>query len=271
MLADASIARDPAWSDLGAQFCLALAFGLLLSMGFVAKAPLGRFFFRLMGGTALASLLASIALPAIAGGIAWSEASILLTALAAACFPLYARSGHGRAFAAGLVATLAIVGAALALTLQRTLGLSHSPALPVALLSALATGATAGSVGLAMVLGHWYLTVPKLSVDHLERANRLCIGAMLASLACLALTCVVFEEELAAGRAPLFSAWGMLQVGTRVAFGIALPLLFAWMTASSLRHRNTRSATGILYASTVLVLIGAALSMTLQNTYGVPL
>ena len=57
----------------------------------------------------------------------------------------------------------------------------------------------------------------------------------------------------------------------RVAVGIALPLLFAWMTASSLRYENTRSATGILYASTVLVLIGTAVSISLQDSYGVPL
>ncbi len=43
------------------------------------------------------------------------------------------------------------------------------------------------------------------------------------------------------------------------------------MAASSLRFRNTRSATGILYASTVLVLIGTAVSISLQDSYGVPL
>jgi hypothetical protein len=43
------------------------------------------------------------------------------------------------------------------------------------------------------------------------------------------------------------------------------------MAESSLSFRNTRSATGILYASTVLVLIGTAVSVALQDTYGVPL
>ena len=36
-------------------------------------------------------------------------------------------------------------------------------------------------------------------------------------------------------------------------------------------ENNTRPATGLLYASTVLVLIGTAVSISLQDTYGVPL
>ena len=60
-------------------------------------------------------------------------------------------------------------------------------------------------------------------------------------------------------------------MGARAGAGLALPLLFAWMAAGSLRYDNTRSATGILYASTVLVLIGTAVSISLQDTYGVPL
>ena len=70
---------------------------------------------------------------------------------------------------------------------------------------------------------------------------------------------------------PLLGPWGLFYLGTRVAVGLILPLVFAWMTASSLRFRNTRSATGILYASTVLVLLGAAASLYLQESYGVPL
>jgi hypothetical protein len=48
-------------------------------------------------------------------------------------------------------------------------------------------------------------------------------------------------------------------------------MLFAWMVSGSLAYQNTRSATGILYASTVLVLIGTAVSVSLTDSYGVPL
>ena len=122
-----------------------------------------------------------------------------------------------------------------------------------------------------MVLGHWYLTVPNLHVKHLARLNRVTIGAMLASVVLLLASVWIFTDELAAVKTPLTSPWGLFYLGTRVAVGLALPLLFAWMTAGSLKFQNTRSATGILYASTVLVLIGAAGSIMLQESYGVPL
>jgi hypothetical protein len=43
------------------------------------------------------------------------------------------------------------------------------------------------------------------------------------------------------------------------------------MTRESLKFDNTRSATGILYASTILVLIGTAVAISLQDAYGIPL
>jgi hypothetical protein len=143
--------------------------------------------------------------------------------------------------------------------------------LAAASFSALATGSVAGPVGVAMVLGHWYLTVPKLEIRFLVRLNRVTIAAMLCSLASLATACVVFWDELASARTPLFGPWGLFYLSTRLAVGLALPLVFAGMTASSLRFKNTRSATGILYASTVLVLIGTAVSVFLQDSYRVPL
>jgi hypothetical protein len=91
---------------------------------------------------------------------------------------------------------------------------------------------------------------------------------MAASLASVALAYLALFD---AGPASALGAWGALCLGTRVAVGILMPMLFGWMAAQSLRYRNTRSATGILYASTVLVLIGAAVSVSLQDAYGVPL
>ena len=130
----------------------------------------------------------------------------------------------------------------------------------------------AGSVGLAMVLGHWYLTVPKLKVEHLIRLNKVCKWCMAASLLLVALTCLVYKEQIIAADArPLFGPWGWFFLGTRLTVGLVLPIVFAYMVDGSLKLGNTRSATGILYASTVLVLIGAAISISLQQSYGVPL
>ena len=258
------------WSDLGSQFCLQLAFGTLLALAFVPKAPVGVLFYRLMGAALAVPLLIAGLLPVTQGELAWNEPSVLATWAGLLALPFYAGKTRGTAWGLALGWALVCCVVAIALVMSRALELGAFE-LVLATLSALATGAVAGSVGLAMVLGHWYLTVPNLDVAHLVRLNRVTVGTMLASGALLGLTCLLLEEPLNARAAPLFGATGLFYLGTRVTVGLVFPLAFALMAASSLRYRNTRSATGILYASTVLVLIGTAVSVSLQDSYGIPL
>lgn len=259
-----------AWTLLAQQFCFELGFGVLAALAFVPPAPVGTLFYRLMG--TCASLPIAVALAARwRAGAGWSDVGVLGAALALLAYPVYSGPVHGARRQAGMA--LGLIGSALATGWVVRAGLPELgvPGQLVATLSSLATGAVAGSVGLAMVLGHWYLTVPKLEIEHLVRLNRVTVAAMLLSLATLAGACLVFAEDLRVAEPPLFGPWGLFYLGTRLAVGLALPLAFAAMAASSLRYRNTRSATGILYASTVLVLIGTAVSVFLQDSYRVPL
>ena len=259
------------WNALGTQFCLELAFGVLFALAFVPKAPVGALFYRVMGTTALAPVLIALAGPLYAGERTWSDPVVLAAGLAVVTYPVYSGPVRGRPWAVAL--GLALCGTALAvvLSLPEAAAEQGSPPFALAAASALATGAVAGSVGLAMVLGHWYLTVPNLAVKHLQRLNRVTVLSMAASLVLVAATCFAFREVLEGAERPLFGPTGLFYLGTRLAVGLVLPLVFAAMTASSLRYANTRSATGILYASTVLVLIGTAVSVSLQDTYGLPL
>ena len=259
-----------AWIPLGTQFCLELGFGVLLALAFVPKAPVGVLFYRIMGTTAMVPVLAAMLLGPTAGELAWTDPITLLAGLAVLAYPVYSGPTRGAKWAAGLGLALLGTGGALALALARA-DVGGGTQLAVATLSALATGAVAGSVALAMVLGHWYLTVPNLQVRHLRRLNAVTVGAMLACLGLIGLSCVVFADRIDGLERSLFDPWGLFHLGTRVAVGLVLPLVFAWMTSSSLKFENTRSATGILYASTVLVLIGTAVSISLQESYGIPL
>jgi len=259
------------WNQLAAQFCLQLAFGLLLALAFVPRAPVGTFFYRIMGTAALVPTLLALALWLTSHERAAPRGALLAAGLAALCYPVYAGPVRGRAWALGLGLAAAATAAAVGLGLSASGTVAGPARVALATLSALATGAVAGSVGLAMVLGHWYLTVPNLEVSHLRRLNRVTVGSMLVSLASLALVCWAFRSALDEQGRPLFGATGLFYLGTRVGVGLVMPLVFAWMAAGSLAFRNTRSATGILYASTVLVLIGTAVAVTLQDTYGVPL
>jgi len=259
-----------AWTLLAQQFCLELGFGVLLALAFVHPAPVGVLFYRLMG-TSAALPLAVAAWLRWKGGAALADPALLGAGLALLAYPVYSGPMHGARRMAGLVAALGGTGVAMGAIVAEGLPHLSSFGWLVATLSGLATGTVAGSVGLAMVLGHWYLTVPKLEIRYLVRMNRVTVGAMAASLGTLLLACWTFAEILESAQPPLFGPWGLFYLGTRLAVGLVLPLVFAAMAASSLRFQNTRSATGILYASTVLVLIGTAVSVFLQDSYRVPL
>ncbi len=259
------------WNALGTQFALELAFGVLLALAFVPRAPVGALFYRLMGTLALVPILVGVGVPLQSGELAWSSPVALASGLAVLAWPLYSGPVRGARWAAALGVALAGTAAAVVLALPEAIVERGLGAWCLAGSSALATGSVAGSVVVAMVLGHWYLTVPNLAVRHLQRLNRVTVACMLLSLGLLVATCLAFRGLLAQSEAPLASSMGMLHLGTRVAVGLLLPLLFAAMAASSLRFQNTRSATGILYASTVLVLIGTAVSVSLQGSYGLPL
>lgn len=247
---------------------------MLFALAFVPKAPVGALFYRLMGTAALVPILCATVMPVVAGGAAWNQAGVLAAGIGVASYPIYAGPFRGLRWGVGLALAIAGCAVALALCVQNA-GLLAQGASPwlraLAILSACATGAVAGSVGLAMVLGHWYLTIPNLQLAHLVRLNRVSAACMFVSLACLAATCAAFAGPLSEARTPLMSPFGLFYLGTRAVVGLLLPLLFAWMTAQSLDCKNTRSATGILYASTVLVIIGSAVSVALQDSYGVPL
>lgn len=259
------------WSPLASQFCFELAFGVLFALAFVPRAPVGLLFYRVMGGAALVPLLAAILGPPLAEAGSWVSGPSVAALLASLAFVVYGGPFRGVRWALGLAVGLlaTVVGVGLLLWGQMD-GLG---AFLLALLTSLATGAVAGSVGLAMVLGHWYLTVDKLDVAHLRRLNKVTILSMVTSLALVGLSCALQRSQMNPEAPELFGMTGLFYVGSRTVVGLLMPLLFAAMTAGCLgeKNPNTRSATGILYASTVLVLIGAAASISLQDAFGVPM
>lgn len=259
------------WTRLATQFALELGFGVFFALAFVPRAPVGRLFYRIMATTGALPLFAVASMPLWLEGARWNDASIWTSSVALLAYPFLCAPVRGARFGAALAWCLAWTVIAIATTVA-TAELASTPAVAaLGTLSALATGSVAGSVSLAMVLGHWYLTIPTMPIHFLTRLNRVTIGSMIASIVLVSLTCWWLAEPFNAGEAPLTSATGLFYLGTRLVAGLVLPLVFAAMTAASLAYQNTRSATGILYASTILVLIGTAVSISLQDSYGFPL
>jgi hypothetical protein len=262
------------WSALASQFCLELAFGVYFALAFVAPAPVGRFFYRMMATVAVIPLVLSILGLRLANEAAWREPAVWAALFALGAYPIVSGPMRGWRWGAALGWSLVWTGVALTAIVVRESEVVRNQSIGTSLVSAasaMATGAVVGTVGVAMVLGHWYLTVPTLAIRHLQRLNRVTVATMIACAVLVASTCVMQARELDAAEQPLMAPFGLFCLGTRLFAGLMLPMLFSWMAASALRFNNTRSATGILYASTILVLIGAAVSISLQDTYGIPL
>lgn len=100
-----------------------------------------------------------------------------------------------------------------------------------------------GSVTAAMLLGHWYLTATGMSLAPLQRYVSLFGAAVVLRLAIVGALWGTGDRGI--------SSLDWLRWG-----GLIGPLILWPMTQRILRHRNTQSATGVLYAATILVFLG---------------
>jgi hypothetical protein len=126
--------------------------------------------------------------------------------------------------------------------------------------SRLASASLLGSTLTAMLLGHYYLTAPAMSIEPLKRFVRWMAASLVVRtiLACMALFLIPSSSTGGATIGPLFVAmrWGMGIAG----FGLATYL--AWRTV---QIRSTQSATGILYIAMTLLLFGELSSLILAR------
>lgn len=132
-----------------------------------------------------------------------------------------------------------------------------------------------GTVLGTMITGHWYLVNHKLTLRPLQVATWIFIGLAAGRALLVFLIVIVLSNSAetavadAAKGLLAFSASGIL-FWARVSFGLVVPLVFGWMIWSSIKAHNTQSATGILYATIVLVLVGEAFSKYLYLFTGIP-
>lgn len=126
--------------------------------------------------------------------------------------------------------------------------------------SRLASGILLGSTLTAMLLGHYYLTAPAMSIAPLKRLVRLMAGSLAIRMILSGLT-LVFLRTGPGGLGmvgPLFVA---MRLGMGVG-GVGLATLLAWRTV---QIRSTQSATGILYIAMTLLLFGELSSLVLAR------
>ena len=130
-----------------------------------------------------------------------------------------------------------------------------------------------GSVLLTMVFGHWYLVIPKLSIDHLMKLTKVLMAAILLRLVSLFITFALINLEPSLSLRDLVP-YLMLQQGIffwpRLLFGIAAPIVLAVMIHSTVKIKHTQAATGLLYVAVVTLLFGEFFSKFLLFAVRLP-
>jgi hypothetical protein len=137
-----------------------------------------------------------------------------------------------------------------------------------------AATALLGSVMLTMVFGHWYLVVPRLSIDPLKRLTKVLMGAIAVRIVTILASLAVIEFKQ---RIPLAAVLRELTIQQgiffwpRVIFGVVVPIVLALMIWSTVKIRHTQAATGLLYLAVVALLFGEFFSKFLLFAVNIPL
>ncbi len=131
------------------------------------------------------------------------------------------------------------------------------------LLSDFSSAAVLGGVTTGMLLGHWYLTTPTMSIRPLTWFNIAIAVAVLLRL-------VASGWAVAAAGISLPDTTQQMWLGIRWAGGIVAPGLMSVMVWRILKHRNTQSATGVLFATLVVVFMGEMAAALLEQDARIP-
>lgn len=126
-----------------------------------------------------------------------------------------------------------------------------------------------GVITYSMLLGHWYLVVPKLSAKPLMVAAVITWVILLLKITWSGLSIYshydFFEEQTQMGAGYAFN-WMLLTM--RVSFGYLVILGMSFFNWKLLKLRSIQSSTGILYAMTFFVFIGELVSTYIYFNYG---
>lgn len=205
--------------------------------------------------------------------------------------------GFGSAFAAALAICLAPLAERLPRAFRSIFLISGMLAIAAAAVSAgtsigqdsphrLAQGVTAvaqvfsafliGSITIAWLLGHAYLTATKMTIAPLRHFSRMLSWAVMLRIGFLVVSLGVswWVSGDGAGAEPtlvtqFLQAWLILTL--RIGVGLLAVGLFAYMVSDCVRLRSTQSATGILYFGSVFAYVGELANLQLIAQYGWPL
>jgi hypothetical protein len=229
-------------------FCLRLATGLVVALLLLPARVVNPRFYRI-------HLRIVLGLTVAAGMAAWDtapDAFWLTFGLALSASVIGSWCWFGKGGIAGYAAVLVTVGALAVALVQLSLG--GSQAKTSGLWPLAEDGASALLLGVAttaMLMGHWYLIAPTMSLAPLMWL----LAVLFAATGVRMLTAGVglwHWAEAVAGFDRLTWLWLALRWGA----GFGGTLVLTWMAWQAARIRSTQSATGILYVVVIFCFVG---------------
>jgi hypothetical protein len=249
-------------------FVLQLIAGISLMWCLVPRGQITAGFFRiqmlLVLGLAVLVLLVAGPVPldqslSLGNAVGWQRLLMVPVALAAYVGSVLWTLDRRAAGTACIAIVAALSSAAVLLSTWGTMQPNG-----LGLMSAYATAAVLGGVVTGMLLGHWYLTAPTMSIAPLSHLTRILTIAVLVRLVVSAIGWSVADGAI---QDSLLWTWFAL----RWLAGIVGPLVLCGMTLRILRYRNTQAATGVLFAAVILSFIGEMSAALLAGVLQRPL
>lgn len=163
-------------------------------------------------------------------------------------------------YACLLVTTAALATASISLTAPTAAGLSGAE-LTALVIDELTAAGLLGLAMTAMLMGHWHLIAPTMSMQPLMRL----LGALFVMIGLRTATAGTGLAMSGFGSADALTwSWLALRWGA----GLIGPAILAWMAWQSARIRSTQSATGILYVLVIFVFLGELTAQLLHGHTG---
>lgn len=257
-----------------------LAIGMMLTLLFISPRSIGNSFFK------FASLTAAILLGVTLGfnllfpsPVRQGHLPVIFLAASALLTAIYNRVVDVDKFGAALALLVGVIVTGMISITTDSLGFTRLMDLGgwerwVLVINHFAATALLGSVMLTMVFGHWYLVIPRLSIDPLVKLTKVLIASIGLRIVTIVLSLIVLKAEQSI---PIASVLYELMIRQgfffwpRVIFGVIVPIVLAAMIWSTVQIRHTQAATGLLYLGVVAVLFGEFFSKFLLFSVNVPL
>ena len=257
-----------------------LGVGMMLTLLFISPRKIGNGFFK------FASLTAAILLGVTIGfdflfpsPVRDGKLPVILLVVSAVLTVIYNRVVDADKFRAANVLLIAAIATGIVSIVADSLAFNRLLELGgweqwVLVVNHLAATALLGSVMLTMVFGHWYLVIPRLSIDHLAVLTKVLMAAIVARAVAIIVTIVVLQTEQAipinAVVLELMVRQGMF-FWPRIIFGVIVPVVLTAMIWNTVQLKHTQAATGLLYLAVVALLFGEFFSKFLLFSVNLPL